>query len=123
MFILSTLAVPSPTSVIITTDPSIPISAGTEVTLTCTVELSPTLTGLSSLAVIVIWTGPFETLLDSDPNKTANSPPTYTSILTLDSVEFSGNFTCQAQVDSSSSFIIASQPTSASITVPIVGKL
>ena len=123
MLILFTLAVPSPASVIIAADPSLPVSNGTEVTLTCTVELSPALADFSSLAVTVIWTGPPGMLSGSNPIKMANSPPTYTSILTLATVESSGSFTCQAQVDSSSLFITASQTISTLITVPIVGKL
>ena len=99
------------------------ISAGTEVTLTCTVELSPALAGFPSMAVIVIWTGPTGILSGSDPTKMANSPSTYTSILTLATVESSGSFTCQAQVNSSSLFITASQTISTLIAVPIVGKL
>ena len=125
VFILFTLVVPTPASINITTDSPTPISAETRVTLTCTVELSPSLAGLSLLAVIVTWTGPLGTLSGSDPTKVANSPPTYTSMLTLASVESSGSFICQAQVDSPSSFIAASQTTSASIflNVSIIGKL
>lgn len=105
MYFSTDLSVPDPTSVIVTADPPTPIRAGTELTLTCTVELSPTLAGLSSLAVIVVWTEPFKSLTSSYPiDVTPESPPTSTSILQLQaSVPFNGNYTCQAQVVSSSS--------------------
>ena len=70
------LSVPNPTSVIVTTDQPIPIRAGTEVTLICIVELSPALAELSSsLGVIVVWTGPSETLTGSDPPALIPLPP------------------------------------------------
>ena len=113
------LSVPNPTSVIVTTDQPIPIRAGTEVTLICIVELSPALAELSSsLGVIVVWTGPSETLTGSDlPALIGNSPPTYTSMLLLASVDFNGNYTCQAQVVSSSSSLTNSGMEANTITV------
>ena len=104
--------VPEPTSVVITSYPSHPIKAGTEVTLTCTVLLNHTLAGIPTLdmGVTVVWIGPLGVLeAGVDASATAEDPLVYISVLHISSAVANESYTCQASVDSMSSSLASSR--------------
>ena len=111
--------VPAPT-VNITSNPSV-ISAGSSVTLTCTVELSPSV----DVPVIVntVWTGPDGYLTANTAQPVAGSIILYRSAVVVMSFgrDQSGDYTCAATV--SSSTILNSATSLSTITITVaVGK-
>ena len=99
--------VSSPTSVIVTSDPIIPIRpVGFDVTLTCTVELSPAV----DIIVIVntVWTGPDGFMSTNTAQPVMGSTTTYTSTAMVSSFgrDQSGVYTCTATVSSTSQYLI-----------------
>ena len=115
--------VPVPTSVVITSDPVSPIRpVGSNVILTCTVELSPVVD--VPVTVNTEWTGPDGVTLSST-TPVMESLTRYTSTVMVSSFgrDQSGNYTCTATVSSTSSFLTdsGSQSETARITVT-VGK-
>ena len=97
--------VPVPTLVSVTSNPVSPIRpVGSNVTLICTVELSPAV----DVPVIVntVWTGPDGVTL-SPTTPAMGNLTRYTSTAMVSSFERdqSGNYTCTATVSSTSSFL------------------
>ena len=112
--------VPVPQSVIITSAPATPIRPiGSNVTLNCTVVLSP----LVDVPVVVntVWTGPDGFMTTNTAQPVMGSTTTYTSTDVVMSFgrEQSGNYTCRATVSSMSSSISNSDSTSRTVRVSI----
>ena len=122
LIFISFYAVPSPT-ITITSDPIGIISVGGAVTLTCTVELSPSVD--IPVKVLTVFTGPtrFLTTPVAQPNTGSNT--TYTSTTRVSSFgrDTSGEYACIAYARSltTSSFITSSNA-STSTTRVTVGK-
>ena len=100
----------------ISSDPISPIRpVGSDVTLTCTMELSPVVD--VPVTVNTVWTGP----ATNTAQTVMGSTTTYTSTAMISSFERdqSGVYTCTATVSSTSSFLTdsGSQPGTARITV------
>ena len=95
------LTVTAPTSVTVTNGS---VNAGANVTLTCTVELSPAVD--VPVTVNTEWTGP-EGFRTTNTAQRMGSTTTYTSTAMVSSFERdqSGNYTCTATISSTSSFI------------------
>ena len=116
------ISVPIP-EVMISSDPVNPIQLmGSDVTLTCTVELDPAVD--VPVAVNTVWTGPagfFMTTNTAQP--VMGSTTTYTSIAMVSSFgrDHSGVYTCTATVSSSSSLLTDSGAQSGTARVT-VGK-
>ena len=91
----------------ITSDPNGNISVGSTVTLTCTVELDPSVD--VPVTVDTMWTGPDKLIMAQQMVNTT----TYTSTVVVSSFgrDQSGDYTCTATVSSNSSFIIDSMST------------
>ena len=91
-------------------DPIWPI--GSNVTLICTVELSPAVD--VAVTVNTVWTGPagFSTTNTAQPVMGSNTTYTSTAIVRSFGREQSGNYTCRATLTFESSFIEASGPKS-----------
>ena len=82
--------------------------AGASLTLTCTVELSPSVD--VSVSVNTVWTGPdnMTSFTPSNPVPTMmHSQTRYTSTVTVDAAR-RGNYTCQATVNSSVMYVTGS---------------
>ena len=96
------------------------ITAGADVTLTCTVVLAE-LEGVSSLSATTVWTGPSGMLTGSAAAMMGTSPPTYTSTLILASIssDQGGSYSCQALVNSTSSFLMASGMVTGTIIITV----
>ena len=99
--------VSSPTSVIATSDPVSPIQpVGSDVTLTCIVELSPAV----DIIVIVntVWTGPDGFMSTNTAQPVMGRTTTYTSTAMVSSFgrDQSGVNTCTATVSSTSQYLI-----------------
>ena len=118
--------VPAPSSVTVTSDKPNPIRPiGSNVTLICTVELSPAVD--VPITVSTIWTGPNGALFpnDSDSEAVMENHTVYTSTVTFSSFgkEQSGNYTCTASVNSLIPFVDDSNSTTNStVTEVTVGK-
>ena len=105
---------------IVTSDPVSPIRpVGSDVTLTCTVELSPAVD--VPVTVNTVWTGPDGFMTTNTAQPVRGNPTTYTSTAMVSSFERdqSGNYTCTATVISTFQFISGSelQPGTARITI------
>ena len=98
---------PSPDRVIVTCDPISPIQPlqYPNITLTCTVELSPAVD--VPVTVNTVWTGPDGFMTTNTAQPVMGSTTTYTSTTMVSSFgrDQSGNYTCTANVISSSSFL------------------
>ena len=115
--------VPGPTMVTVTSDLDSPVTASVDVILTCTVELSTDLASISSVGVVITWTGPSGMMSSSRmPMMSGTSPPTYTDTLLLSEVMSDGTYTCQAMTISTSSYLLSSGPVSNDIMIT-VGKM
>ena len=99
-------AVPPPTAVTVS-PPVGTVYAGASLTLTCTVELSPSVD--VPVTVNTVWTGPDMTsFTPTNPVPAVMENQTrYTSTVTVDAAR-SGNYTCQASVTSSVMFVTGS---------------
>ena len=97
--------VPAPSSIHITSIPASPIRpVGSDVTLTCTVVLSPAVD--VPVTVSTVWTGPDGVMLStSDPVKTNLIRYTSTAMVTSFGRDQSGVYNCTATISSMSSFI------------------
>ena len=75
-----------------------PILSGSSPTLTCTVELDPTVD--VPVDVTTVWSGPDGSTLMSDASPVMKSFTHYTSKLSLNYVELSdsGNYTCTVSI-------------------------
>ena len=105
----------------VTSDPVSPIwPVGSNVTLTCTVKLSPSVD--IPVTVNTMWTGPAGFSTTNTAQAMAGSTTTYTSTAMVSSFgrDQSGNYTCTATVSSTShsSFLVDSM-TSSSIRVTV----
>ena len=101
----------------VSNDPVSPIHPGSDVTLTCTVELDPAV----DIPVIVnaVLTGPDGFMTTNTAQPVMGSTTTYTSTVVVSSFgrDQSGVYTCTAAVSSTSSLISSSmQTTSARVT-------
>ena len=108
--------------VTITSDPVSPVQpVGTNVTLTCNVELDLSVDIL--VTVNTVWTGP-DNLNRSIIAQRMGNTTTYTSTVMVSSFgrDQSGDYTCMATVSSTSSFIISPSPQSATSRIT-VGEL
>ena len=115
--------VPATTSVRVTSDQANPLAArpiGSAVTLTCTVELSPSVD--VPVTVNTVWTGP-DNFNRNIMAQQMGSTTTYTSTAMVSSFgrDQSGNYTCTATVSSTSQFIMNSMASSPPTRVT-VGK-
>ena len=113
------VSVPNPMVVAISSDPVSPIRpVGSDVTLTCTVELSPAVD--VPVTVNIVWTGPDGVTLSST-TPVMESLTRYTSTAMVSSFgrDQSGVYTCIATLSSASSFITdsGSQSGTARVTV------
>ena len=97
------------------------IAAGSGLTLTCSVELSPAVD--VPVTVTTVWTGPAGFMTTTTAQPVMGSTTTYTSTAMVSSLgrDQSGDYTCVATVNSTSSFIHSSMK-SASTRVT-VGKI
>ena len=114
--------VPAPTSVSITSNQASPIwPAPIDVTLTCTVMMSPAV--YVPVTVNIVWTGPAEFMKTTTAQPVIGSTTTYTSTAMVSSFgrDQSGVYNCTATISSTSSFITSSMA-SASTRVT-VGKV
>ena len=101
------LLVPSPISVIVTSDPVSPIqSDGSDVTLTCTVELSPLVD--VPVTVNTVWTGPTGFMTTNTTQPVMGS--TYSSLVIISSFgrDRYGNYTCSVSVSSANTMLTTS---------------
>ena len=107
----------------ISSNPVIPIQLiGSDVTLTCTVELSPAVD--VSVTVNTVWTGPDGFMTTNTAQPVMGSTTTYTSTAMVSSFgrNQSGVYNCMATVSSTSSFLTDSGPQSETARVT-VGKV
>ena len=108
--------------VTITSDPVNPVQpVGTNVTLTCNVELDISVDIV--VTVNTVWTGP-DNLNRNIITQRMGNTTTYTSTVMVRSFgrNQSGDYTCTATVSSASSFIISPAPESATSRIT-VGEL
>ena len=101
---ISFFVVPTPTVAIISNTTS-PVSVGSDVTLTCTVDLDPVVD--VPVTVNTVWTGPAGFVRTTTAQPVMGSTTTYTSTAMVSSFgrDQSGVYTCTATVNSTSSFI------------------
>ena len=102
-----------PNSVTVTSDPVSPVRPiGSAVTLTCTVELSPSVD--VPVTVNTVWTGPAGFMTTNTAQPLMGSTTTYTSTAMVNSFQRnqSGNYSCRATVSSSSPVLTDSSPIS-----------
>ena len=100
--------VPAPSSVTVTSNMPNPIwPIGSNVTLTCTVKLSPAVD--IPVTVNTVWTGPagFSTNITAQPVTGSTTTYTSTAIVRSFEREQSGNYTCRATLTFESSFVDA----------------
>ena len=104
------MLVPSPISVTVVSDLRSPVVVGSNVSLTCTVELSPSVD--VSVTVNTVWTGPAGFMATNTAQPVMGSTTTYTSTVMLNSFETSqsGQYNCTANISSTSSFLTDSSP-------------
>ena len=118
------LAVPDPAMVTIASSLDSPITFGTDVALTCTVELSTDLANVPSIGVAITWTGPSGMLSSSSmPVMSGTSPPTYTDTLMLSAVMSDGTYTCQAMTISTSPYLLPSGSMSNDFMITVGKKI
>ena len=116
------ISVRNPMIVAISSDPVSPIRpVGSNVTLTCTVELSPAVD--VPVTVNTVWTGPDGFMTTNTAQPVMGSTITYTSTTMVNSFggDQSGVYNCMATVSSSSSFLTGSGSQSGTARVT-VGK-
>ena len=101
----------------VTSNPTGIITVGSSVTLTCTVELSPSVD--VPVTVNIVWTGPAGFMTTNTAQPVMGSTTTYISTAIVNSLgrDQSGDYTCTATVSSMSSNVMATS----SIRV-IIGK-
>ena len=102
------LLVPAPVSVTVTNDQVSPIRPiGSDVTLTCTVELSPAVD--VPVTVNTLWTGPDGFMTTNTAQPAFGN--TYSSSVIISSFgrEKSGNYTCSVSVSSANSILTTSE--------------
>ena len=107
--------VPTPSSIMVTSDISNPIRPiGSNVTLTCTVELS--LAVDVPVTVNTVWTGPAGFNTNNTTQLVNGSITTYVSTAVVRSFgrEQSGNYNCTATLTLESPFVVPSGPKSGS---------
>ena len=117
MFVFS---VPVPVSVNISTTVDSPIRPiGSDVTLTCIVELSPSVN--VPVTVNTVWTGPDGFMTNNTAQLSVERPTTYTSRATVSAFgrNQSGEYTCSSNV---SSRLLSTSKTITSATRVTVGK-
>ena len=93
----------------VSSDPDSPIRpVESDVTVTCTVELSPAVD--VPVTVNTVWTGPYGFMTTNTAQPVMGSTTTYTSTAMVSSFgrDQSGDYTCTATVNSNSSFVISS---------------
>ena len=91
-----------PISVIITSNPVSPIHIiGSNVTLTCTVELSPAVD--VPVTVNIVWTGPTGFMIDDTAQPAIQNTTTYynTAVVSSFGRNQSGDYTCTAKISTS----------------------
>ena len=101
--------VPDPISVIVTSDLDSPIQPiGSDVTLTCTMELSPAVD--VPVTVDTVWTGPAKFMTSNTEQPSMSNTTTYITQITINSFirSKSGYYICRATVISKSPFITSS---------------
>ena len=115
------MLIPAP-NVSITSNPAGIITVGSTVTLTCTVELDPSVD--VPVTVNTVWTGP-DNFYRNIMAQQMGSTTTYTSTVLVGSFgrDQSGDYTCTATVSTSSSFIIIDNVTSSSTKRVTVGEI
>ena len=115
--------VPSPNVTVTIDQNSSTVSGGTNLTLTCVIELLPEVD--TNITLNINWTGPVGDPLpgSSTSRLMAGMPTRYQSILTVNAVNASqfGNYSCTATLNSDppTSFVTASE---GSATLTIIGK-
>ena len=93
----------------ISSDPVSPIwPFGSDVNLTCTVELSSEVDG--PVTVNTVWTGPDESMATNTAQTLMGNNTTYTSVVIVSSFgrNQSGNYTCTATISSTATFFLRS---------------
>ena len=101
--------VPGMIYVNISSDPVSPIwPFGSDVNLTCTVELSPAVD--VPVTVTTVWTGPDGFMTTNTTQTVMGSNTTYTSVVMVSSFgrNQSGNYTCTATISSTAPFLLRS---------------
>ena len=101
--------VPDPVSVTVTSDLVSPVRPiGSNVTLTCTVELSPVMD--DPVIVNIVWTGPAKFMTRNTAQPSMSNTTTYIAQITIKSFirSNSGYYICRATVISESPFITSS---------------
>ena len=96
-------------SVIVTSNKTNPIRpVGSDVTLTCTVELSPAVD--VPVTVNTVWTGPdgFTTTNSAQPDMGSTTTYSSTAVITSLGRNKSGNYACTATVSSTSPLLTSS---------------
>ena len=103
-------SVPPPNSVIVTSDAVSPIKPFEfpNISLTCTVELSPLVD--VQVTVNIVWTGPDGFESNTTAQLCVGNTKNYTSVVVVSSFgrNQSGNYICRATVSSSSKFLPSS---------------
>ena len=99
------------------TPPAVPVTVGSSINLTCTVELSR----LVDIPVTVntVWTGPDG--FTADNSDLRNTIYTTTSMVSSFGREQSGVYTCTASISSTSAFLVGSTQMSGTARIT-VGK-
>ena len=120
MNLLYLISVPNPTVTVASDQPNPIQPVGSTVTLTCTVELSPAVD--VPVTVNTEWTGP-NGFMTTNTAQRMGSTTTYTSTAMVSSFgrDQSGDYTCIATVNSTSSFIASSGSISSTANI-IVGE-
>ena len=101
---------------ILTSDPSGTVTAGSSITFTCAVELSAAVD--TAVTVTPMLTGPAGTIPLTPPSLSV-APYTSTGQIASVSVSDGGSYTCSATVTSASSFISNSAAGSATLDVNV----
>ena len=112
--------VPIPTSVIVT-PPVVPVTVGSSINLTCTIELSQLVD--VPVTVNTVWTGPDGFMTANTTRPVMGSTAAYTSTATVSSFgrKQSGVYTCTTNISSTSPFLVGSIQISGTARVT-VGK-
>ena len=118
------ITVPAPSTVNVTSNKVNPIRpVGSDITLTCTVELSPAVD--VPVTVNTVWIGPAGVITTNTAQPIMESNTTYVSTAVVRSFgrTQSGNYTCRAALTFESSFVEASPKSGiAFITTGIYNK-
>ena len=107
-------------TVTVASDPVSPIRpVGSDVTLTCTVKLSPAVD--VPVTVNTMWTGPDRFMITNTAQPVMGSATTYTSTAMVSSFGRyqSGNYTCTATVTPISLFVILTNSEAKSATLRV----